>query len=123
MHACAAGGAGITTALRGPSVVWFLPGLGALLDEVFFPLFGVLAGLSVCFYHAGSAACPGRSFRVVALPEDRWLCGPCQVSPASWFGGGHGEHQPSPMQSVLRPFGACGAVARFQVHPGFWCFC
>ena len=49
VHACAAGGAGISTPLRCPSVVWFLPGLGALLDEVFFPLFGVFSRLPVCF--------------------------------------------------------------------------
>ena len=49
VHACSAGGAGITTALRGPPVEAILPGFGALLNEVLFPLFGVLAWLPVCF--------------------------------------------------------------------------
>ena len=49
MHACTAGGAGITTPLRGPSVARFLPGFGALVDEVFLPLFGLFPRLPVCF--------------------------------------------------------------------------
>ena len=48
VHACSAGGAGITTPLRGPPVETGLPGFGALLDEVLLPLFGLLAWLPVC---------------------------------------------------------------------------
>ena len=49
VHACTAGCAGETAPLWGPPVVIVLPGLRALLDEIFLPLFGLLAWLPVCF--------------------------------------------------------------------------
>ena len=49
VHACSAGGAGETAPLWGPPVVIVLPGLRALLDEVFLPLFCLLAWLPISF--------------------------------------------------------------------------
>ena len=49
MHPGSTGGAGISTSLWGPVMVGLLPGFGAELDEILFPLLGVLARLSVWF--------------------------------------------------------------------------
>ena len=123
VHACAAGGAGISTPLRCPSVVWFLPGLGALLDEVFFSSVWCVFQVAGLLWCGGSAVCPGKSSQVVVLPGGRWPCGLCQVLPASLFGDGHAEHQPAPMQSRLHLAVACRVVAHFQGHPEFWYSC
>ena len=123
MHACSAGDAGETAPLWGPPVVFVLPGLRALQDEVFLSLFCVLAWLPFSFV-----------VQVVLFVLEDLLKPLCSLEVDGFMVLVQGllpsglssvmeRICPAPRQLVQHLVAFVGAEVHFQELLVFWCFC